>query len=204
MREDCLIELVAGNTNGLGNDDTAHGDNGDLGGTAADVNDHGTGGLLDGQVGADGGGHGLLDQISLTSAGLDRGLKDGALLDRRDAGGDAHDDARTRGPRIALLGRLVDKVAKHCLGNIEVGDNAVLEGTNGHDVAGGTAEHALGLDADRQNALIVFVDGDDGGLADDDTLAAHGDKRVGGAEVDGKIARVATEEHIHQRKQRNS
>ena len=60
------------------------------------------------------------------------------------------------------------------------------------------------LDTDRQDALVVLVDGDYRGLANDDALAAHGDKRICGAEVDGKIARIATEEHIHQRKQRNS
>lgn len=116
-----------------------------------------------GQVGADGSRHGLFDQIGLAGTGLDRGLKDSALLDRRDTGGNADDNTRTRSPRIALLGRLVDKVAKHGLGNVKVGDNAVLQGTNGHDVAGRTAEHALGLDADRQDALVVLVDGDDGG-----------------------------------------
>ena len=150
MREDSLIELVAGNTDGLRDDDAAHSNNGNLGGTAADVDDHGAGGFLDGQIGADSGGHGLLDQVGLASASLDRGLKDSTLLDRRDAGGNADDNARTRGPRIALLGRLVDKVAKHSLGNIEVSDDAVLQGTNGHDVAGRTAEHALCLDTDRR------------------------------------------------------
>ena len=67
----------------------------------------------------------------------------------------------------------------------------VLQGTNGHDVAGRTAEHALCLDTDRQDALVVLVDGDNRGLANDDALAAHGDKRIGGAEVDGKIARIS-------------
>ena len=52
---------------------------------------------------------------------------------------------------------------------------------NGHDVAGRTAEHALCLDTDRQDALVVLVDGDNRGLADDDALAAHGDKRICGA-----------------------
>ena len=94
---------------------------------------------------------------------MDRSLKDGTLLDRRDTGGNADDNARTRGPRIALLRRLVDKVAEHGLGNIEVGDDAVLQGTNGHDVAGRTAEHALCLDTDREDALVVLVDGDNRG-----------------------------------------
>ena len=204
MGKDSLVKLVTGNEDGLRHDDTAHGDNGDLGGTATDIDDHGASGLLDRQVGADGSGHGLLNQVCLAGTGLDRSLKNSALLDRRDTGGDADDNARTRGPRIALLGRLVDKIAKHGLGNVEVGDNAVLKGTHSHNVTGRTAEHSLCLDTDSKYPLIVLVDGDNGGLANDDALAAHGDKRVGGAEVDGKIARIATEKHIHQRKQRNS
>lgn len=51
VREDGLIELVAGDTDGLRDDDAAHSDNGNLGGTATDVDDHGAGRLLDRQVG---------------------------------------------------------------------------------------------------------------------------------------------------------
>ena len=185
MREDSLIELVAGNADGLRHDDTAHGDNGDLGGAATDIDDHGAGRLLDRQVSTDSRGHRLLDQIGLAGTCLNRSLEHGALLDRRDTRGNAYDDARTRGPRIALLGSLINEVAKHGLGDIEVGDNAILERTHGHNVAGRTAKHTLGLDTDCKNALIVFVDGDDGRLANDDALAAHRDKRIGGAEVDG-------------------
>ena len=97
-----------------------------------------------------------------------------------------------------------DEMLDHFLRDFEIGDHAVPERPNRLNIAGRTAEHALCLDTDSQDALIVLVDGDNGGLANDDALAAHGDKRVGGAEVDGKIARIATEEHIHQRKQRNS
>ena len=201
MLEDRLVKLIAGDTDGLGDDDTAHGDDRDLGGTATDVDDHGTRGLLNGQVSADGCGHGLLDEVGLARTGLDGGLEHGALLDGGDAGGHAHDDARARGPGIALLTRLVDEVAKHGLGHIEVGDDAVLERTDGDDVAGRAAEHAFGLDTDSQDALVVLIDCDDGGLADDDALAAHGDEGVGCTEVDRQIAVVLTEKHIHQRKQ---
>jgi hypothetical protein len=47
-------------------------------GAAADVDDHVAGGLGDGQPGADGGGHGLVDEVDLGSLGLR-----GRVLDRR-------------------------------------------------------------------------------------------------------------------------
>ena len=48
MGKDSLVELVTGNADGLRHDNTAHSDNGDLGGAAADIDDHGARGLLDG------------------------------------------------------------------------------------------------------------------------------------------------------------
>ena len=204
MLEDGLVEFVAGNANGRRDDDAAHGDNRDLGRAATDIDDHGTRGLLDRQIGSDGRSHRLLDQVSLASAGLDGGLEDSALLDRGDAGRNADDHARTRRPRVAALGRLVNEVAKHGLGDVEIGDHAVLERAHGDDIAGRATEHALSLDADGENALVVLVDSDDGGLADDDALASHRDECVGGPQVDGKIATVLTKEHIHQREQCDS
>jgi hypothetical protein len=53
----------------------------------------------------------------------------------------------------------------------EVGDDAVLHGLDGDDVAGGAAEHLLGLLADGLDLIGLGVDGDDGGLVDDDALA---------------------------------
>ena len=60
-------------------------DDRDLGRAAADVDDHVAGGLVDGQPGADRGGHRLLDDVDPAGAGLVAGLLDRALLDRGDA-----------------------------------------------------------------------------------------------------------------------
>src|SRR5262249_57166439 len=58
---DRLVHLVAGDADRLRVDDTRQGDDGDLGGAAADVHDHVAAGLLDRQPCTDRGRHRLLD-----------------------------------------------------------------------------------------------------------------------------------------------
>ena len=103
----------------------------------------------------------------------------------------------TRGPRDAEAVALVhgaDEVVQHALGDVEVGDDAVLERADGDDVRGRTADHALGLGADRQHLLGDAVDRDDAGLVDDDAAALDHDKRVRGTEVDTDVVREEPQE----------
>ena len=94
----------------------------------------------------------------------------------------------TRGAtRKELLLHLVDEVAQHRLGDVEVGDDAVLHRADGGDVAGRAAEHPLGLVADGADLAGDGVEGDDGGLAQDDALVLHVDERVGRAEIDADV-----------------
>ena len=183
--DDRLVHLVAADAQRLRDDDAAERDDGDLGRAAADVDDHVPGRLGDRQPGADRGGHRLLDQVRLARAGRERRLLDGALLDARDAGRNADDDARVR---EAVLVHLLDEVPEHLLGDVEVGDDAVLERADRGDRAGRAAEHPLRLDADRVHLAGALVDRDDRRLGEDDAAAAHVDERVGGAEVDGHVA----------------
>ena len=92
--DDRVVQLVAGDPDGLGGDDAAERDDGDLGGAAADVHDHVAGGLVHREAGADGRGHRLLDDVHLAGARLGGRLDDGAALDAGDAGGHTDDDAR--------------------------------------------------------------------------------------------------------------
>ena len=123
--------------------------------------------------------------MRFAGAGGERRLLDGALLDSGDAGGDADDDARVR---EAVLVHLLDEVAEHLLGDVEVGDDAVLQRADGGDRAGRAAEHPLRLDADGVDLARALVDRDDGRLAEDDPAPAHVDQRVRGAQVDGHVA----------------
>ncbi len=199
VADDRLVELVAGDADRLGAHDAAERDDRDLGRAATDVDDHRAGRLLDRQSRADRCRHRLLDEERLTRARLHRRLEHRALLDLGDAGGHAHDHARLGLPGEALHARLVDEVAKHRLGDLEVGDDAVLQGPDGHDAAGRAPEHALGVDAHGEHALGVSLDGDDRGLDQHDAAAAHRDQRVGGTEVDGHVAAPGVEEHIYER-----
>ena len=167
-------------------DDAAERDHRDLGGAAADVDDHVAGGLVHREPGADRGGHRLFDhEHRLAGAGELGGFLHRASLDARDPRRDADHHAWLR--PLALVHAL-DEVAQHLLADVEVGDHAVLQRADGLDVAGRAAEHALRLDADREHAAVVGVDRDDRRLVEHDPAPSHVDERVGGAEVDGHVA----------------
>jgi hypothetical protein len=89
--------------------------------------------LGDGQARADGGRHGLLDEVDLAGARALGALFHRALLDLGDAEGHADDDARLH-QRAAVV-RARDEVAKHRLGDLEVGDDAVAQRADRLDVA---------------------------------------------------------------------
>ena len=167
-------------------DDAAEADHRDLGGAAADVDDHVAGGLVHGQPGADRGRHRLLDDVDPAGAGLVAGLLDRALLDGGDAARHADDHARLG--EVAAPVHLVDEVAQHLLGRLEVGDHAVLERPDGGDVVGRAADHPLGLVTDREHLAGGGVHRHDGRLVEHDALAADIDQRVGGAEVHGHVS----------------
>ena len=139
-----------------------------------------------GRPGADGRGHGLLDDVGrLAGAGVLGRLLHGPLLDPGDARRHADDHAGLHPPAAV---HLVDEVAQHLLADLEVGDDAVLQRPDGLDVRRRAADHALGLEADGERAAVAHVDGHDRRLVEHDAVAAHVDQRVGGTEVDRHVA----------------
>src|SRR4029453_5388944 len=159
---------------------------GDLGGAAADVDDHVAGRLVHGQADPDGGGYRLLDDEGAAGPGPVGRLDHGPALDPGDARGHAHHHPGL-GHELAAV-HLLDEVAQHLLGGVEGGDDPGPEGGGGHDVGRGTADHRLGLGADGQDGVVLVVDGDHRGLVEHDPAAADVDQGVGGAEVDGHVA----------------
>ena len=82
----------------------------------------------------------------------------------------------------------VDEVAQHLLADLEVGDHAVLQRADRLDGLGATIIR-LASRPTATGASIVDVDGDDGGLVEDDALTVDVDQRVGGAQFTARSAR---------------
>jgi hypothetical protein len=135
-------------------------------------------------VGSDRRRHRLLDEIGLAGPRGERGLLDRALFHAGHAAGDAHDDARVR---EAVVVHLLDEMAEHLLGHVEVRDDAVLQRADRRDRPRRAPEHPLRLDADRVHLAGALVDRHDRGLRKHDAPPTHVDERVRGAEVDGHL-----------------
>src|SRR5579875_2135451 len=99
----------------------------------------------------------LLDQMGLTCPGVPRRVVNGHLLDLGDPARDPDHHPRAW-DQAELRVDPTDKVLEHLLGDIEVADDAILQGTHRHDICRGTADHALGLGANRQDLLCPLVD----------------------------------------------
>ena len=84
----------------------------------------------------------------------------------------------------------------HLLGDVEVADDPVAQGTDGDDVGWGGTHHPLRLGADGQHPLAAGVHGDHARLADDDPPVADRDERVGRAEVDADVVREQAEQAV--------
>ncbi len=82
---------------------------------------------------------------------------------------------------------LLDEVAQHALGGVEIRDDAVLERTDRDDVAGRAADHPLRLGPDGEDARRGGVYRDHAGFVQDDSAATDVDEGVGGAKVHGHV-----------------
>ncbi len=161
------------------------GDHRRLGRPAADVDDHVAERLVDRQPGADGRGHGLLDQVGAVGARAPGRLLDGPPLHLGDGGRDADQHP---GPVEPGDPGSLQQQPDHPLGDVEVGDGTLAQRPHGHDVARRPADHLPRFVAHGQHVLGPGVEGDDRRLVEDDAPAARVDEGVGGAEIDGQVS----------------
>jgi hypothetical protein len=185
-RDDRRVELVAADADRRVRDDTRKRDHRDLGGSAADVDDHVAGRCLDREAHTDGRSHGLVDHVDTLRAGGHRGGAHGAALELGDARGNADDHPRLDAEN-AFGGDLLEEMTEHHFRHVHVGDHAVFERTDRLDPLGRAAEHALGLEPDAHDATAALLDGHHGGLVEDDPLALHVHERVCRPEIDGDV-----------------
>src|SRR5262249_13862969 len=128
--DDGLVHLVTGHADRARKHDTAQRDDGDLGGAAADVDDHVTGRLGDRKAGADRRRHRLFDQIDFARPGRFCRFAHRAFLDRGNSEGYADHDPRTRPHQSFARVCLLDEVTQHVFRDFEVGDHAVTQRAN--------------------------------------------------------------------------
>src|SRR5665213_889867 len=185
---------IRSDANRLTRHDSAERDNGDLGRSSTDVHNHVAGRLVNRQTCADRSGHRLFDDVGLSRTGELGGFHDGALLDTGDTRGNTNDHARLC---EAALVNAVDEVAQHLLADLEVRDDAVLQGSDGLDVARGATDHALGFGADGERLAVFDVDRDHRRLVQHDAAAADVDQRVRSSEVDRHVTAQKRETTIN-------
>ena len=82
---------------------------------------------------------------------------------------------------------LLDEVLEHLLGVGEIRNHAVLHRAHRRDVAGRSAQHVLGFDADRDDDLAAargfILHGDHRRFVQNDAAFAHVDQRVRRPEI---------------------
>ena len=120
------------------------------------------------------------------------GVFDRALFDLGDAGRDGNHNARTNAKGVIV--NLANEVTQHRLGDVEVGDDAVLHRTNSSDVARGAAQHLLRLVAYGADLTRNGIEGHHGRLAQHDTLILDVNEGIGGAEVYADVVGKVAEE----------
>ena len=78
---------------------------------------------------------------------------------------------------------------KHRFGDFEIRDHAVLQRTNGDDVARRSAKHAFRVIPDGENLVGPRFDSDDRGFAQNDAVVFDVYESVSCAEIDADVIR---------------
>ena len=88
----------------------------------------------------------------------------------------------------AVVMHLLNEVAQHLLGHVEIGDDAILERADRGDRPRRPPKHALGLDPHGVDFAGALVDGNDRWFREDDAATANVDERVRRPEIDCHLA----------------
>src|SRR5688572_14273782 len=136
------------------------------------------------QTHPNGRGHWLFDQVNLARSGVRRRIFDRAFLDLRNSRRHCYHD--TWSDQLSVM-NLLDKMTEHRLSNLEICDDAVFHWPDGHNIAGGAAQHAFGLFPDGQNVGGACLNGNYGGFSQYNALVTYIDQRVCRSQIDTDI-----------------
>src|SRR6185436_1145290 len=168
--DDGLIQLVAPGPDRRVTHDTRQRDDRDVGGSAADVDDHAADQSLHRQAYADRRGHRFSHHEQALDPGRLGRVAHGAALDLGDPGRDA-DHHGGLDPQDGPVDHHPEEMAQHLFGDMEIGDDPVLHGAHRQDTFRSAAQHPLGLQPDAQDVAGGLIDGGDRRLVQHDPFA---------------------------------
>ena len=79
------------------------------------------------------------------------------------------------------------EILQQRIGQVKVRHRALAQGADSQHVAGGAADHAVGIAANGENLFAVPLNGHHRGLPQHDALAFHVEEHVGSAQVDADV-----------------
>ena len=82
-----------------------------------------------------------------------------------------------------------NEMGEHGFGDVEIGNDAVAQGTNGNNIGGGAPDHLLGFGANGENAFAAPFNGDDGRFIDGDASPVDKDERICSPQINGDVVR---------------
>ena len=182
--EDLFVVVVAGHAHTGGLDLTAQTQHCNIGGAAADVDDHAALRLGDVDAGTESGGNGLVDQIHLTGTGGHHSFHHSIALDAGDRS--RHADCHPGLDHMGVV-YLLDKAADQLTGHGVVADNAVFQRKDRGNIVRGAAHHGQSLIADFQHGVFARVHCHNAGLVEYNALPRLCDDDGGGTKVDTDI-----------------
>src|SRR5215207_9507077 len=172
-----FVEAVAPDSQGASDDDPVERDHRDLGGAAADVDNHIARGIGDRHASPDGRSQRFGDQKSLARPGGEGGVPHGPPFDAGHPGRNADHDLWPHQREAAAA--LVDEVAQHLLGDDVVGDHPVSHRAHDFDrLARLATKHIARFQPDRFHLAVFGGDRYDGRLVYDDATTTEKDEDV--------------------------
>lgn len=195
VADDRLIHRVTSDWYRPGQDDISQGEDRNIRGARANVDDHMTFCLVDWLQGAKPGGAGLIQEVDFSSAGPVSDLLEGVLGDIRCIGRDT-DEESWSAPAPAARG-VSDEMRKQKPCHIKVNDGPIPEGLDDVDAERGSPKHvSRGLPDGFP--IVKNLEGplfyrEDRWLFADDTLTPDTGSRGRCAKIDGRIGRKQPE-----------
>mgnify|MGYP000971462340 CR=1 FL=1 len=182
--QDLFVVVVAGHADAGGLDLAAEAQHGDVGGAAADVDDHPAIRHGDVDAGAESCGDRLINEVDLTRTGGHDGLHHGVALDAGDGG--RHTDGHTGLDHVGAVD-LIDEAADELPGHGVVADDAILQREDGGDIVGRASHHSQCFIAGFQHGVLAGIHCHNAGLVEHHALALLRDDDGSSTKVDADI-----------------